>query len=71
MAEDFEGEFPHSPWHIGRTGDPYLWGQRNCNPHGGTYSMWGGGGGTLGAQIPCTGMYTTVMSRRCPTAPWT
>ena len=21
--------------------------------------MWGGGGGTLGAQIPCTGMYTT------------
>ena len=59
MSEDFEGEFPHSPWHIGRTGDPYLWGQRNCNPHGGSYSMWGGGGGTLGAQIPCTGMYTT------------
>ena len=59
MSEDFEGEFPHSPWHIGRTGDPYLWGQRNCNPHRGVYSMWGGGGGTLGAQLPCTGMYTT------------
>lgn len=59
MAEDFEGEFPHSPWHIGRTGDPYLWGQRNCNPHGGSYSMWGGGGGSLGAQIPCSGMYAT------------
>lgn len=59
MSEDFEGEFPHSPWHIGRTGDPYLWGQRDCNPHGGAYSMWGGGGGTLGAQIPCLSMYTT------------
>jgi hypothetical protein len=59
MTEDFEGEFPHSPWHIGRTGDPYLWGQRDCNPHAGRYSMWGGGGGTLGSQIPCTGMYTT------------
>ena len=58
MAEDFEGEFPHSPWHIGRTGDPYLWGQRSCNPHGGAFSMWGGGGGALGAQTPCSGMYT-------------
>ncbi len=59
MSEDFESVFPSPGWHIGRTGDPYLWGQRNCNSHGGTYSMWGGGGGTLGAQIPCTGMYTT------------
>ena len=59
MSEDFEGEFPRGLWHIGRTGDPYLWGQRSCNPHGGSYSMWGGGGGTLGAQIPCTSMYTT------------
>ena len=59
LAEDFEGEFPHSPWHIGRTGDPYLWGQRNCNPHSGNYSMWGGGGGVLGSQIPCSGTYTT------------
>ena len=59
VAEDFEGEFPRGLWHIGRTGDPYLWGQRYCNPHGGAYSMWGGGGGTHGAQIPCTGMYTT------------
>jgi len=59
MSEGFEGVFPSVGWHIGRTGDPYLWGQRNCNPHTGTYSMWGGGGGSLGAQIPCTGMYTT------------
>lgn len=59
VAEDFEGQFPRGLWHIGRTGDPYLWGQRDCNPHRGAYSMWGGGGGTLGAQIPCTGMYTT------------
>lgn len=59
MAEDFEGEFPRGLWHIGREGDPYLWGQRGCNPHGGIYSMWGGGGGTLGSQIPCSGMYTT------------
>ncbi len=59
MAEDFEGAFPHGAWHIGRTGDPYLWGQRNCNPHGGAYSMWGGGGGTLGSQTPCGGTYTT------------
>lgn len=58
MSEDFEGTFPSTLWHIGREGDPYLWGQRNCNPHTGTYSMWGGGGGALGAQIPCTGMYT-------------
>ncbi|MCO6450767.1 MAG: hypothetical protein J5I90_08260 [Caldilineales bacterium] len=59
MSEDFEGVFPSDHWHIGREGDPYLWGQRNCNPHAGTYSMWGGGGGTQGSQIPCTGMYTT------------
>jgi hypothetical protein len=59
MTEDFEGEFPHSPWHIGRTGDPYLWGKRSCNPHRGSYSLWGNGGGTLGAQIPCSGQYTT------------
>jgi len=59
VSEGFEGEFPSGLWHIGRTGDPYLWGQRACNPHQGSYSMWGGGGGTQGAQIPCTGMYTT------------
>lgn len=59
LSEDFEGEFPHSPWHIGRTGDPYLWGRRSCNPHRGSYSMWGGGGGSLGALTPCSGMYTT------------
>lgn len=59
MSENFEGEFPHGLWHIGRTGDPYLWGKRNCNPHEGIYSMWGGGGGTLGSQTPCSGMYTT------------
>ena len=59
MSENFESEFPRGLWHIGREGDPYLWGKRNCNPHGGTYSMWGGGGGTLGAQTPCSGMYTT------------
>jgi hypothetical protein len=59
MEEDFEGDFPGANWHIGRTGAPYLWGQRDCNPHRGSYSMWGGGGGTLGSQIPCSGMYTT------------
>jgi hypothetical protein len=59
MSEDFEGVFPSALWHIGREGDPYLWGQRYCNPHGGVYSMWAGGGGSLGSQIPCTGMYTT------------
>lgn len=60
MAEDFEGEFPAGLWHIGREGDPYLWGQRDCNPHGGRYSMWGGGGGSLGSLTPCLGgMYTT------------
>ncbi len=59
MAEGFEGAFPSPGWHIGREGAPYLWGQRDCNPHRGAYSMWGGGGGTLGAQIPCSGMYTT------------
>jgi len=58
MQEGFEGPFPSAKWHIGREGDPYLWGQRNCDPHGGTYSMWGGGGGSLGAQTPCGGMYT-------------
>lgn len=59
MSEDFEGQFPHSPWHIGMTGAPYLWGQRACNPHAGTYSMWGGGGGSMGAQVPCSSTYTT------------
>jgi hypothetical protein len=59
MSEDFEGAFPSPGWHIGRTGDPYLWGQRNCNPHRGSYSMWGGGGGTLGSLIPCSEMYVT------------
>lgn len=59
MAEDFEGEFPSPGWHIGKEGADYLWGQRDCNPHSGRYSMWGGGGGTLGSQIPCTGMYAT------------
>jgi hypothetical protein len=59
VAEDFESTFPRGLWHIGRTGDPYLWGQRFCNPHLGIYSMWAGGGGTLGAQVPCTSMYTT------------
>lgn len=59
MSEDFEGAFPSAGWHIGREGDPYLWGQRACNPHGGAYSMWGGGGGSLGAQVACGSMYTT------------
>lgn len=59
MAEDFEGEFPHSPWHIGLTGAPYLWGQRTCNPHAGANSMWGGGGGSLGAQVACGSTYST------------
>jgi hypothetical protein len=59
MSEDFEGVFPHAPWHIGRTGDPYLWGQRYCNPHRGGYSMMAGGGGSLGAQVACGSQYTT------------
>lgn len=59
MSENFESAFPRGLWHIGRTGDPYLWGQRSCNPHGGGYSMWAGAGGTQGAQIPCSGLYTT------------
>lgn len=59
LSEDFEGAFPYGLWHIGREGDPYLWGQRFCNPHSGLYSMWGGGGGSQGAQVPCTAMYTT------------
>lgn len=59
LAEDFEAAFPHGLWHIGRTGDPYLWGQRSCNPHRGIYSMWAGGGGSQGAQTPCSSMYTT------------
>lgn len=59
MSENFEGEFPRGLWHIGRAGDPYLWGQRDCNPHEGRFSMWGGGGGTLGLQTPCGGTYTT------------
>jgi hypothetical protein len=62
MSEDFEGAFPSAGWHIGRTGDPYLWGQRDCNPHGGRYSMWGGGGGSAGSLIPCTGMYATSVA---------
>ncbi len=57
VEEDFEGEFPRERWHIGPTGGPYLWGKRSCNPHLGAYSLWGGGAGTLGAQIPCSGMY--------------
>jgi hypothetical protein len=59
MAEDFEGTFPHSPWHVGKTGDPYLWGQRSCNVHGGSAAMWGGGGGSLGSLIPCGAHYVT------------
>jgi hypothetical protein len=70
MAEDFEGAFPSARWHIGKTGDPYLWGQRNCNPHTGIYSMWGGGGGALGAQIPCTGMYTTGYATTLSSGPF-
>lgn len=59
VSENFEGEFPHGQWHIGPTGGPYLWGKRSCNPHQGAYSLWGGAAGTLGAQIPCSGMYVT------------
>ncbi|NLE77106.1 MAG: hypothetical protein GX605_10210 [Chloroflexi bacterium] len=28
MSEGLEAEFPHGLWHIGRTGDRYLWGRR-------------------------------------------
>lgn len=59
MSQDFEGAFPSAGWHIGREGDPYLWGQRTCNPHRGAYSMWGGGGGSLGAQVACGSTYST------------
>jgi len=59
MSEDFEGVFPHGQWHIGRTGDPYLWGQRNCNPRTGLYSLMAGGGGSMGALAPCSSQYTT------------
>ncbi len=57
MSEDFEGAFPHGLWHIGKEGAPYLWGRRDCNPHGGRYSLWGNGGGSLGSQIACSGQY--------------
>ena len=57
VSEDFEGEFPRGLWRYGRPDNPYLWGQRSCNPHRGAYSLWGGGGGTLGAQIPCSSLY--------------
>lgn len=58
MSEGFEGEFPAPGWHIGREGDPYLWGVRNCHAHTGGNSIGGGYGGPQGSQIACDQPYT-------------
>ena len=71
MAEGFEGAFPSPGWHIGREGAPYLWGQRDCNPHRGAYSMWGGGGGPWEPRYLVRACTPPAMPQPSPTAPST
>jgi len=48
LSENFEGSFPGSTWTV-RDNNPdsgrYYWGNRNCKPHGGSYSAWNVGAG--------------------------
>jgi len=56
QSEDFEGAFPGTSWElIGQ--NAYLWGKRDCRPHGGQNSGWGVGGGTAGVGLPCSSDY--------------
>ena len=59
MTENFEGSFP-GPWYVfddvSGYGE-YYWAKRNCNPHSGSYSGWGIGGGADGGSLGCGAYY--------------
>src|SRR6266545_2447084 len=55
MSENFESAWPSSGWTLSdlssTDGGEYLWGRRNCNPHGGGYAGWSVGGGAQGSML--------------------
>ncbi len=57
INEDFEGSFP-GVWEVDDANSTgYIWGQRDCNPFAGSYSGWGGGGGSNGSSLGCGSNY--------------
>ena len=61
LSEDFEGGWPAPGWQLSDNssadGGVYLWGKRNCHPHGGTYGGFSAGGGTNGKNRSCSSQY--------------
>jgi hypothetical protein len=61
MTEGFEGGWPAAGWVISDTtsldGGEYLFGQRNCHPHTGSYGGWSVGGGAQGSLLNCVDDY--------------
>jgi len=59
--EDFEGTFPAPGWQVldcnAATGGEYLWAQRTCRPHTGTFGGWAIGGGADGSPLACGASY--------------
>ncbi len=55
MSQNFESAWPSSGWTLSdlssTDGGEYLWGRRNCNPHGGGYAGWSVGGGAQGSGV--------------------
>lgn len=59
LSDDFEGTFPGA-WTLTYNSSKnagYLWGKRACRSYAGSYSAWGVGGGTLGANLGCGSSY--------------
>jgi hypothetical protein len=60
-SEDFESASALSGWNVfdntGATGGEYFWARRTCNPHAGSYSGWGVGGGANGSGLACGANY--------------
>lgn len=56
LSENFEGAFPGN-WELYPPSGDYVWGKRNCQAFGGSYSGWGIGGGALGQNLSCGSNY--------------
>jgi hypothetical protein len=60
LTEGFEGSWP-GPWMLNDYSDSdngtYLWGQRDCKVHSGSYAGWSVGGGADGENLNCSHEY--------------
>ena len=61
LDEGFEGAWPGGLWTVNdqssTDGGDYLWNDRSCSAHSGTWHGFSASGGTNGSTLPCEGPY--------------